>query len=217
VKPYYEQDGIVIYHGDCLPMLATIQAGVMVTDPPYGIGYESNWPGVLPRSIQGDVDTSVRDRALALWGERPALIFGTWRRQRPVGTRMVLVWDTKGALGMGDLSLPWKPSHQEIYVLGAGFHGRRGSDVLVYAPVQSKAANGRLHPHQKPVDLLVELIGKCPDGAALDPFMGSGSTLLAAYRSGRSAIGIEIEECYCEIAANRIEEARKQLPLEFSA
>jgi site-specific DNA-methyltransferase (adenine-specific) len=117
---------------------------------------------------------------------------------------MVLIWDTKGALGMGDLSLPWKPAHQEVYVIGAGFTGQRTSDVLCYAPVQAKAANGRVHPHQKPVNLLCDLISKCPPGTVLDPFMGSGSTLRAAKDLGRKAIGIEVDEAYCEIAARRM-------------
>jgi len=116
---------------------------------------------------------------------------------------MVLVWDTKGALGMGDLSLPWKPSHQELYVIGSGFSGPRTSDVLCFPPVQSMAANGRVHPHQKPVDLLQALVAKCPPGVVADPFMGSGSTLVAAKALGRRAIGVEVDESYCEVAAKR--------------
>jgi len=176
---------------------------VLVTDPPYGIAYKSGQAGILPRSIAGDANTSERDAALEEWGQRPALVFGTWRRPRPAGTRMVLIWDTKGALGMGDLSLPWKPAHQEIYVIGLGFTGRRTNDVLHFAPVQSMASNGRVHPHQKPIDLMQELIGKCPPGVVVDPFMGSGSTLVAAKSCGRKAIGVELEERYCEIAAKR--------------
>ena len=112
---------------------------------------------------------------------------------------MLLIWDTKGANGMGDLSIPWKPSHQEIYVWGSGFVGHRGSDVLSFPPEQSF---GRDHPHAKPVDLMQELVGKTT-GTVLDPFMGSGTTLVAAKNLGRKAIGIEIEERYCEIAALR--------------
>jgi len=141
---------------------------------------------------------------LSAWGGRPALVFGTWRAPRPRATRTLLVWDTKGALGMGDLSIPWKPAHQEIYVLGHGFKGRRTSDVLSYPPVQSMAANGRVHPNEKPVDLLQDLIGKCPPGVIVDPFCGSGSTLRAAKNMGRKAIGVELDERYCEIAAERL-------------
>ena len=210
LEPYYADEWATIYHGDALDVLAVLQQddfAVLVTDPPYGIGYRSNSLRVtMARSINGDEDTAVRDAALAWWGERPALVFGTWRAPRPAGTQMLLVWDTKGALGMGDLSLPWKPAHQEVYVLGRGFKGPRTSDVLTCAPVQSMARNGRVHPHQKPVALMAALLAKCPAGPVLDPFMGSGTTLRAAKDLGRRCIGIEIEERYAEIAARRLEQ-----------
>lgn len=205
MKAYYDRDGITIYHGDWALVLAAFDdADVLVTDPPYGIDYESGHFGTLPRSIAGDESTFARDAVLQCWDPAPALVFGSWRAPRPEATRMLLVWDTGGALGMGDVSLPWKPSHQEIYVLGRGFDGPRTSDVLAYPPVQSTAANGRLHPHEKPVPLMRELIRKCPPGVILDPFMGSGSTLRAAKDLGRQAIGIEISEEYCEVAVERL-------------
>ena len=206
MKPFYDHAGITIYHGDALEYTAWLSADVLLTDPPYGIDYRSGMdsPLGLARSIANDSDTSYRDAALDAWGDRPALVFGTWRVQRPAGTRMVLVWDAMGALGMGALDLPWKPSHQEVYVLGRGFEGHRGNDVLTCPPVQSMAKNGRCHPHQKPVRLLDALLAKCPPGVVADPFMGSGTTLVAAKQLGRKAIGIEIEERYCEIAALRL-------------
>lgn len=203
-KPYYEHDGITIYHGDCRDMWLPLMGDVLVSDPPFGIGYESGHFGTLPRSIEGDRSTAARDEVLARWGNRPALVFGSWRAPRPAGTRMVLVWDTGGALGMGALDLPWKPAHQEIYVLGSGFTGPRTSDVLWFPPVQSMASNGRTHPHEKPVDLLRALILKCPAGVVIDPFCGTGSTLRAAKDLGRHAVGIELDESYCAIAAERL-------------
>jgi len=204
---YYSHDGITIYHGDCREIMPQVmeQAACIVTDPPYGIAYESGYEGSLPRSIAGDTDTSLRDWMVEIW-EGPALMFGTWKRPIPDKVRQVLIWDTKGALGMGALDLPWKPSHQQIYVIGTGFHGHRGTDVLQYAPVQSMASQGRTHPHEKPVALLKEVISKCPDGLILDPFMGTGSTLSAAKGLRRNAIGIEIEERYCEVAATRLQQ-----------
>ena len=145
-----------------------------------------------------------------MWGDRPALIFGTWRIPRPDGTHTRLIWDTKGALGMGDLSIPWKPSDQEIYVLGKGFQGPRTSNVLRCAPVQSLGYNGRTHPHEKPVDLMGELIRKSP-GTIADPCAGSGSTLVAAVEQDRRAIGVELDERYCEIAAKRLQNATRPL------
>ena len=213
MKPYYERDGIVIYHGDVFDVLADVEiaASVVVTDPPFGIDYESGHAGRLARHIAGDKDVAVRDMALECL-KLPALVFGSWKAPRPDDTRMVLIWDTLGANGMGALDLPWKPSHQEIYVIGSGFTGYRGSDVIQCAPVQSMACNGRVHPHEKPVALLKLLIEKCPPGTVLDPFCGAGSTLLAARELGRKAIGIELVEAYCEIAAKRLDQ--QLLPFE---
>jgi DNA modification methylase len=211
MNSYYEHGGATLYHGDCREVLPYLRdwADVLVTDPPYGIAYKSGRPrATVSDSISGDQDTSLRDYVLQWWGSRPALVFGTWRIPRPYGTRALLIWDTKGALGMGDLSIPWKPSHQEIYVLGSGFTGRRDSDVITCAPVQSLGYNGREHPHEKPVALLARLIDKCPHpfGTVLDPFAGVGSTLIAARDAGRRAIGIELDERYCEIAARRLDQ-----------
>jgi DNA modification methylase len=206
LTPYYADDHVTMYHGDALehPELWAC-ADVLVTDPPYGIDYQSgSRRDTLAASIDGDTDTSVRDLILEVWGTRPALVFGTWRIPRPAGTHTRLIWDTKGALGMGNLSVPWKPSDQEIYVLGYGFTGPRTSNVLTYAPVQSMSRGGRVHPHQKPIPLMRDLLQKCPRGVIADPCSGSGSTLVAAKTIGLRAVGFEIREQYCEIAAKRL-------------
>lgn len=204
-KPYYDDGLVAIYHGDCQEIMPHVSADVMVSDVPYGIAYKSGSRRTsMARSIRGDNDTSLRDWVLEQWGNKPALIFGSWKKPRPANTHTRLIWDTKGALGMGNLSVPWKPSDQEIYVIGYGFSGRRTTNVLSVAPVQAMAKNGRLHPHQKPVELMAMLVAKCPAGVIFDPFMGSGSTLVACKQAGRRGIGIEIEESYCEIAAKRL-------------
>ena len=219
---YYEDEYVQLWHGDSLHLLDSgewVQGDVLVSDVPYGIDYNSgSRRETLAASIEGDKDTAARDSAIEEWrrshgDDAPALIFGTWRIPRPEGTRALLVWDTKGALGMGDLSIPWKPSHQEIYVLGTGFTGRRDSDVITCAPVQSMGTNGRVHPHQKPVALMEALIAKCPPGVIADPFAGSGSTLIAARNLGRKAIGVELEERYCELIVKRL----SQQAFDFSA
>ncbi|AXN50971.1 methyltransferase [Mycobacterium marinum] len=210
--PYYQDDQVTLYLGDSLEITEWLTADVLVTDPPYGIAYKSgrDRPSGLAASIAGDEDTSLRDGVLIAWNPRPALVFGTWRINRPAATRARLIWDTKGALGMGDLSIPWKPSDQEIYVIGSGFRGHRGSNVISCAPLHSTSTpnrtNARQHPHQKPVSLLERLIDKCPPGVIADPFAGSGSTLIAARNLGRKAIGVEIEERYCEIVAKRLDQ-----------
>lgn len=181
-------------------------ATVMVTDPPYGIAYESGQESSLPRSIAGDEDCSLRDHVAFMWntGVRPALMFGSWRRPAPEHTRMALVWDKGPALGMGAIDLPWKPSWDLIFVIGKGFTGHRGGGVLRYPPVQSLARNGRTHPHEKPVPLMRDLIQKCPPGGVFDPFAGTGATLVAAKSLGRTAIGVELDETYCQKAAERL-------------
>jgi len=204
-QPYYQRDGITIYHGDCREILPTLPGfDLMMTDPPYGISYQSGMKSEkLARSIAGDESTELRDFALE-WHDGAAVVFGTWKTAKPAGIKALLIWDTLGALGMGDLRIPWKPSHQEIYILGGGFTGKRTSDVIQHHPVQSMAKTGRVHPHEKPVGLLRHLLGKSPPGRVIDPFMGSGSTLVACKAEGREAVGVEVEERYCEIAAKRL-------------
>lgn len=121
---------------------------------------------------------------------------------------MRLTWDKGEHVGMGDLSLPWKPNTEDVYVIGKGFHAaRRGSSVLRHNAVAGTAHgahNGRLHPTEKPLDLMETLVAACPPGTVADPFAGSGSTLVAARNLGRHAIGVEIEERYCETIARRL-------------
>jgi DNA modification methylase len=124
---------------------------------------------------------------------------------------MRLIWDKGPALGMGALDLPWKPSTEEIYVIGRGFIGARDEGAVIYCPpVQSMAANGRQHPNEKPIALLQRLIAKMPGDRVGDPFMGSGSTGVAATIMRRGFIGCEEDPRYFDIACRRIEEAQRQ-------
>lgn len=213
--PYYEHAGITIYHGDCREVLSSLSADVLVTDPPYGIAFSSGRGGTFTgNAIALDDSTEARDWLLRAWGSRPAIVFGSWKTPTPHGTKALLVWDKGTHVGMGDCSMPWKPNHEFIYVLGSGFAGHRGSAVLhINAPSPNFVE--QLHPTEKPEWLMVALITKCPLGVVLDPFMGSGTTLVAAKRLGRKAIGIEIEEKYCEITAKRLQQGA--LPLELGA
>lgn len=204
-----------LYLGDCrevIPMLPP--PAVVLTDPPFGIDYQSGhatdelWQG--GRTIAGDADAQARDEALALLAAVPALVFGVRRVPQPAGTRSTLIWDKGPALGMGALDLPWKPSYEEIYVIGKGFHGRRDGAVIYCPPVQSMAKNGREHPNEKPVRLLSMLLDKSPDGTVLDPFMGSGSTGVACAHLARPFIGVELIPAYFDIACRRIEDAQRQ-------
>lgn len=205
VKPYYEDDLVRLYHGDCRTIPEWLTADVLVTDPPYGIAYQSNWTkGPKNKPIEGDNDPGVRDDVLARWGARPAIVFGRWDAPRPAATRARLIWDKGDSPGMGDLKMPWGRSDEEVYVLGQGFQGARSGSVL-RSKVQSVADKSRpLHPTPKPVSLMELLIAKCPPGVVADPFAGSGSTLVAAKLQGRRAIGVELEERYCAMAAERL-------------
>ena len=217
MTPYYQDDAVTLYLGDCREVMPTITADVMVTDPPYGIAHSSNATGAPLRGeqIAGDSDTAVRDAVIAMWGNRPAVIFGTCKAPAPqVDVRGILVWDKGGHVGMGDLSFPWKQNWEHVYISGQGFSGRRGTGVLSFNAIPPWAGE-ITHPHQKPEPLLLELIAKCPLGVIVDPFAGSGTTLVAAKRLGRKAIGIELNEAYCEIAAKRLSQGA--LPLEFTA
>ena len=215
---FHEEPGITLYCGDarvilpmlcmnttyCLEMCSGACLAVMVTDPPYGMKYESGWSG---NSVAGDNDTEARDTVLEQWGERPAIVFGRWSVPMPKGVRQVLIWDKGEWPGMGDLSFPWGPSHEEIYVIGDGFTGVRMGTVIRANRITSNA----MHPTEKPLAALRPLITRCPNGVIVDPFCGSGSTLEAAKQQGRAAIGIEIEPKYCEIAVKRLRQ--EVLPL----
>jgi DNA modification methylase len=208
VKPYYQDGAVTIYHGDCREILPGLEFDVMVTDPPYGISHSSQGGPDGPASwgsdmICGDEDVSARDWAIEIMAGKSCAVFGTWKSPRPIGTRGVLIWD-KGTTGMGDLSFPWKLSFEEIYIIGNGWTGKRDEGVIKGMAAPYSEAAGRVHPHEKSVALLKHLIGKAPAGVIVDPFMGSGTTLRAAKDLGRKAIGIEIEERYCEIAARRM-------------
>lgn len=208
--PYYQDDLITLYHADSLAHTDLWAYGdVLVTDPPYGMSFVSNaskYGSTDP--IAGDDTPDARDRMLDIWLEdnpyRPALVFGTWRVPRPK-CRNVLAWVKGNSPGMGDLACPWGHAWEEVYVIGKGFAGRRVPNHLT-VPVQSASDKTRPdHPTPKPVALMERLIEKCPpEWVIVDPFAGSGATLRAAKNLGRRAIGVELEEKYCRITADRL-------------
>lgn len=194
----------LLYHGDCLEILPEIAWDVLITDPPYGINHASGWDGPWKDSaIHGDETTDAREQVLKLNASRPCAMFGTWRVPRPQGTRAVLIWNKGPASGMGDLSFPWKPSWEEIYVLGDGWAGKRDEGVL-NGSVVTWASNGRKHPNEKPVSLVAQLVTKAPPGVICDPFMGSGTTALACLRLKRNFIGIEKDATHFQTALERV-------------
>lgn len=219
--PYYADDLVTLYLGDCLDVDVWLTADVLITDPPYGTQFSVENPkggygrrqnaagnsrhastraniGVEGFTIAGDTDTGVRDRALMQWGSRPALVFGSPRMpDPPTGLPIVdrLVWD-KRRPGMN--GGPWRYRHETIFVT-AGFE--RTSDAAV--SILSAFPEQDDHIHGKPLALMEALVAAAPPGLIADPFAGSLTTLLAARNLGRRVIGVEIEERYCELVATR--------------
>jgi DNA modification methylase len=209
-----------LWLGDCREIAPTLaRPAAVISDPPYGIAHSSNhgasWNG---RQIACDQDTTARDEMAALFAGIPGAWCGTWKTPPVAGTRGVVVWDKGPAFGMGDLSFPWKPSFELIYVTGQGWTGRRSNGVVRGAVVVSWEAHpnvpadeSRKHPHEKPEWLMAHFMERLPGASPiLDPFMGSGTTGVAAVRMGRRFIGIEIDPTYFATACRRIEAAQRQ-------
>ena len=211
MTPYYADEQVTLYHGDCLEVTEWLAADVLVTDPPYGIKWRAGglhslrsiW-STAEQSIKGDESVSIRDAVIAAWGARAAVIFGSWRQPRPPRTAHRLIWHKAGRQP-GVAPAAWFPNDEEIYLIGSGWVGSppRGT-VITTTEARHLAPREIGHPTPKPVGLMAALIERCPPGIIADPFAGSGSTLVAAKQLGRHAIGVELEERYCEIAARRL-------------
>jgi site-specific DNA-methyltransferase (adenine-specific) len=216
MNPYYSDELVTLYHGDCREITEWLDADVLVTDPPYGIGWKQRQtPGALGDmkhdGIANDSDTTVRDVALALWGKRPALVFGSLRAPFPVGWLRMLVFKKPTiATGITGHRIPWMNNWEPIFVCGSGWPDALPTRDAVIR-TQALTASGYSgyatragHPHAKPLDVIESLLTGCPPGVVADPFAGSGSTLVAAKAVGRKAIGVELDERYCEVIAKRL-------------
>lgn len=218
MEPYYADDLVTLYHGDCRDITEWLAADVLVTDPPYG----RNWRQGRARGgrhtddrhagIAGDKDTTTRDAILAMWGTRPAIAFGDLMLTPPAGTKQVCVYGKAIDAGNKGTFGGFRRDTEAIYLIGkwrAGLNGR-SSILITAASLQggTHGVSGRYgHPHAKPVDVMETLIDHCPPGVIADPFAGSGSTLVAARNLGRRAIGVELEEKHCEKVARRLSQA----------
>lgn len=218
-EPYYRDDFVTLFHGNCLDLTDWLQADVLVTDPPYGIDWSTNpnWKNAAgaggfrssgnATSIVNDKDTAARDAALMLWGPKPALVFGDILRYQPEGAVHVLIYAKPADAGIRGARAGRRKDVEGIYMVGpwaTGVGGRTSiltTGGLVAGPRGMGLRAG--HPHAKPIDLMEELIAMHP-GVVADPFSGSGSTLVAAKNIGRTAIGVELEERYCETIATRL-------------
>ena len=236
--PYYEDHGIKIYHGDCREVLQSVvpaSVDLVVTDPPYGVQWRSNDRRLSFDVIAGDdsTDAAVAGVGLALRALKPyrhVYVFGRFDLTAlPLQSVVELVWD-KGDQSGGDVACPWGMEHEYIqfgvYVPSIVNRGRgkgnlsarlRKGSVLRVPRIIGVAC--QRHPTEKPVRLFRELIesSSCLDETLLDPFCGVGGSLIAARVEGRKAIGIELEEKYCEIAAKRLAQGALDLFGEASA
>jgi DNA modification methylase len=219
MNPYYQDDQVTLYHGDCLEIDVWLAADVLVTDPPYGIGWEHHPGGhgtasktkvIKHAGIANDDDTTTRDGVLRLWGyEKPAIVFGSHKANYPAGVSQTLTWKKPVDAGLVGSTIGYRKDTELIFLRGN--HIRRNpsrSSVLESKGGMHRYLSG--HPHAKPVSIM-EILVEWTEGVVADPFAGSGSTLIAARNLGRKAVGVELEERYCEIIARRLD----QMALDF--
>jgi site-specific DNA-methyltransferase (adenine-specific) len=218
VKPYYQDELVTLYHGDCLEIDAWLDADVLVTDPPYGIDWSPNKGAYganmkqrgkqqqpIKNAIGNDKDTTVRDRMLDAWGKKPAVVFGSWRKPRPLLTQHRLIWH-KAGMPPGAANTAFMTNDEEIYIWGKGFRAsspplRSVITTNEHRPTQVVQIQ---HPTPKPIALMELLIDRCPQGVIADPFAGSGATVIAARNLGRRVIAIELEQKYCDLIISRL-------------
>jgi site-specific DNA-methyltransferase (adenine-specific) len=210
-EPYYSEDGITIYHGDCREILPGLTADALITDPPYGVGlvkkngaslrasvlYEDS-PEYVSQLIRKAIPPALKvcDRALIFCGTRMMFAY-------PEPTAIGCVFTPSGA-GLS----PWgfQVMHPILFYGAdpylADGKGSRPNGFRTERPNLEKVD----HPCPKPLPWMTWAVNRASrlGETILDPFMGSGTTLLAARLDGRRAIGIEIEERYCEIAVERL-------------
>ena len=211
MEPYYSDDSVTIYHGDCREIIDALEFDVVVTDPPYGVGYALQ-PVVVGRGhrrrqmgglppVYGD--DSPFDPSHILAAGKPTVMFGAnYYSDRLPTSGGWICWDKTGG-GRGpknsftDVEMAWTNTRKNPVIFHHLWKGLCRD---------SEAGQKVKHPTQKPVvlmGLIVDLVSN-PGDVVFDPYAGSGPTLLAAKNLGRKAIGIEIEERYCEIAARRL-------------
>ncbi len=211
MTPYYEDRAVTIYHGDCREILPTLpKIDLVLTDPPYGIGWR---PRVNHRDSPWVDDVAFDPSAFLVIGEKHCFFGANYFAASLPNSKDWLAWIKRpidydfsnDARTYSTIELAWTD-----YGCGTRF-----KKIVWDGGMREGQSENRTfcHPSQKPTELLVWCIGLSnTSDTILDPFMGSGTTLRAAKDLGRKAIGIEIEERYCEIAARRMEQ--EVLPLE---
>lgn len=195
MTPYYADDLVTIYHGDAREITPTLDFDLIVSDPPYGIDLNP----IRSRFARIDGDADPFDPAWLLAFDVPTVLFGAnhYADKLPASPSW-LVWDKRGHTPsnlQSDAEVAWSNLGGPIRLVRYYWNGG-GSKA-------HEGLGGSLHPTQKPVGVMRWIIERCPAGAVLDPYMGAGSTLMAAKALGRRSIGVELQERYCEAAARR--------------
>lgn len=220
MKPYYRAGGVAIYHADAREVLSQLNSesvDLVLTDPPYGINYKTKYRNA---GIAGDDSlNALRDVLpaldLLLKPDRHAYFFASSTRIGEAvdaiaawwNVKNILVWD-KGNMGTkGDVLAAYARNWEAIVYANKGrrpLHGPRPRAICRY---DWNARKDPVHPTVKPVGLMSWLIQKSSRRGelVLDAFCGSGPVLRAARDLGRRAIGIELDERYCEAAVRRLE------------
>jgi len=225
IEPYYQHKGITIYHGDCRDILPELKpVDHVITDPPYT---QRTSDGARTGSVQTRlIDFAGVDgieAQIAAWcvglAARWAIIWcafeqiGTYAAAQPEEYVRAGVWRKPDATPQftGDRPAMCGEACAIFHsaTVKKRWNGRGRPAFWEYLTERDR----RGHPTPKPIGLMINLVQQFtdPGETILDPFMGSGTTLVAAKELGRRAIGIEIEEKYCEIAARRL--AQEVLPL----
>lgn len=207
---FYQKDNITIYKGDCKEVLNDLQFDVIVSDPPYGISHPTNYHsrgrGKLAKCsdyapVAGD--NQPFDPTFLLNTKKPLCLFGAnYFADKLPNSSGWLVWDKQRPKGLDQSSceLAWTNFVKGVRIFHHLWNGmlrasERGKGMLV-------------HPTQKPIALMEWILNLkwTPKGTILDPYAGGGSTLIAAKKLGRPAIGVELSEEYCEIMVRRLED-----------
>lgn len=209
MTPYYQDDLVTLYHGDCRDLLP-IAADVVVTDPPYGMSLDTDNTSRGGRRfspIVGDSEHFDPSHLVALG--LPMVLFGANHyASRLPDSRSWLVWDKRDGVltnTNADAELAWTNLGGPLRVIRHVWAGMLRD---------SQQRERTHHPTEKPLAVMRDIVLRTK-GTVLDPYAGSGSTLVAAKSIGRKAIGIEIEERYCEVAALRC--SQEVLGLEVTA
>lgn len=197
MKPYYERDGITLYHADCRDLLATLEPGSVdiVTDPPFGIyGKGGKWG--RKQELTWDSEPPHFVSSLPEIGEECVIWGGNYFLLPP--SRGWLVWFKRDAV----------PSAASVELAWTSLDA---NSRLIDQTIAATNAERCGHPTQKPLAVM-EFSLRFLSGVRtiLDPFAGSCTTGVAAWNLGRKAILCEISEEYCELGAKRLDRVISQ-------